>query len=102
MVERRGLELISWMTSVDATGSPALRSFAAGLRRDLDAVIAGLSQRAGRTLGQQTYKQHCGEFYSASAVGFAHAVELARTQQCGVLLYTLSLRGGKALCCVEP
>lgn len=43
MVERRGLELISWMTSVDATGSPALRSFAAGLRRDLDAVTAGLT-----------------------------------------------------------
>ena len=43
MVERRGLELISWMTSIDATGSPALRSFAAGLRRDLDAVTAGLT-----------------------------------------------------------
>nr|AIU93832.1 hypothetical protein LRS1606.398 [Rhodococcus sp. NS1] len=43
MVERRGLELTSWMTSVDATGSPALRSFTAGLRRDLDAVTAGLT-----------------------------------------------------------
>ncbi|EME55782.1 putative transposase for insertion sequence element [Rhodococcus ruber BKS 20-38] len=43
MVERRGLELISWMTSVDATGSPALRSFTAGLRRDLDAATAGLT-----------------------------------------------------------
>lgn len=41
MVERRGLELADWMTSVDATGSPALRSFAASLRRDLDAVTAG-------------------------------------------------------------
>lgn len=67
-----------------------------------DAVIVQLSKRAGRTLAQQTYKQHCGEFYAASAVGFAKAVELAHAQQRGVLLYTLSLRGGKALCCVEP
>ena len=67
-----------------------------------DAVIVALSQRARRTIEQQTYKQDCGEFFSASAVGFAKAVELAREQQCGVLLYTLSLRGGKALCCVEP
>jgi hypothetical protein len=61
-----------------------------------------LSKLAGRTLVPQTYKQHCGEFYSASALGFAKAVELARTHQRGVLLYTLSLRGSKALCCVEP
>lgn len=67
-----------------------------------DAVIIALSKRAGRTVVQQTYKQHCGEFYSASAVGFAKAVELAREKQQPVLLYTLSLRGGKALCCVEP
>jgi 3-oxoacyl-(acyl-carrier-protein) synthase len=67
-----------------------------------DAVIAALSERAGRAIEQQTYKQQCGEFYSASAVGFAKAVALAQEQQCGVLLYTLSLRGGKALCCVEP
>jgi len=31
------------MTDVDATGSPALRSFVTGLRRDLDAVTAGLT-----------------------------------------------------------
>jgi hypothetical protein len=43
MTLRRGLELTAWMNSVDATGSPALRSFTAGLRRDLEAVIAGLS-----------------------------------------------------------
>jgi hypothetical protein len=67
-----------------------------------DAVIVALSKRAGRTIVQQTYKQHCGEFYSASAIGFAKAVELAREKQQPVLLYTLSLRGGKALCCVEP
>ena len=43
MVERRGHELTDWMNSVDVTGSPALRSFTAGLRRDLDAVTAGLT-----------------------------------------------------------
>jgi len=67
-----------------------------------NAVIAELSRRAGRALVQQTYKQDCGEFYSASAYGFSVAVKLVRQQQRGVLLYTLSLRGGKALCCVEP
>jgi transposase len=43
IVERRGHELAEWMTDVDATGSPALRSFVTGLRRDLDAVTAGLT-----------------------------------------------------------
>jgi len=43
MVERRGHELTGWMNDVDATGSPALRSFTADLRRDLDAVTAGLT-----------------------------------------------------------
>jgi 3-oxoacyl-(acyl-carrier-protein) synthase len=67
-----------------------------------DAVIVALSKRIGRTIVQPTYKQHCGEIYSASALGFAKAIELARAQQQPVLLYTLSLRGSKALCCVEP
>lgn len=42
-VERRGHDLAEWMTDVDAAGSSALRSFVAGLRRDLDAVNAGLT-----------------------------------------------------------
>jgi hypothetical protein len=67
-----------------------------------NAVVEELSRRTGRELTHQTYKQDCGEFYSASAVGFSVAVELARQQRCVVLLYTLSLRGGKALCCIEP
>jgi hypothetical protein len=66
------------------------------------AIVTELSRRTDRPLAQQTYKQDCGEFYSASAYGFSVAVELARQQQGGVLLYTLSVRGGKALCCVEP
>jgi len=65
-------------------------------------VAAALAARAGRPLEHQTYKQHCGEFHSASAFGFSVAVELARTRRQGVLLYTLSPRGGKALCCVQP
>jgi len=66
------------------------------------AVTAALSRRAGRTLEHQTYKQLCGEFHSASAFGFSVAVELARGKKCGVLLYTLAPRGGKAICCVQP
>jgi 3-oxoacyl-(acyl-carrier-protein) synthase len=65
-------------------------------------VAVALAARAGRPLEHQTYKQHCGEFQSASAFGFSVAVELARTRRHGVLLYTLSPHGGKALCCVEP
>lgn len=67
-----------------------------------NALVAELSRRTGCSLPQHTYKQDCGEFYSASAIGFSVAVELARQQRCAVLLYTLSLRGGKALCCIEP
>ena len=67
-----------------------------------DAVVKELSHRTGQKLVIQTYKQECGEFYSASAYGFSVAVETARQRQCGVLLYTLSIRGGKALCCVAP
>jgi transposase len=40
---RRGRELQAWMAAVDADDQPALRSFVRGLRRDLDAVTAGLT-----------------------------------------------------------
>ncbi|MCG3147544.1 MAG: hypothetical protein PCFJNLEI_00984 [Verrucomicrobiae bacterium] len=53
-------------------------------------------------LPQQTYKQLCGDHYSASAFGFAQAVELVRGGCRGVVLYTLSVSGGKAVCCVQP
>jgi 3-oxoacyl-(acyl-carrier-protein) synthase len=65
-------------------------------------VVTALSARAGRELEHQTYKQLCGEFYAASAFGFSIAVELVQKRQRGVLLYTLSPRGGKALSCIEP
>ena len=78
-----------------ANGWPALDE-------NYSAVAAALSKRAGRNLEHLTYKQRCGEFHSASAFGFSVAVELARGKKCGVLLYTLSPRGGKAICCVQP
>ncbi|MCE7003287.1 helix-turn-helix domain-containing protein [Kibdelosporangium philippinense] len=43
MCDRRGHELEAWMTAVDADDQPALHSFVRGLRRDLDAVTAGLT-----------------------------------------------------------
>jgi 3-oxoacyl-[acyl-carrier-protein] synthase-1/3-oxoacyl-[acyl-carrier-protein] synthase II len=72
------------------------------LDENYSAVAAALSARAGRTLEHQTYKQRCGEFHSASGFGFSVAVNLAREKKCGVLLYTLSPRGAKAICCVQP
>ena len=65
-------------------------------------VFAALQARAGRTLEHQSYKQLCGEFQSASAFGFARALELIREGRQGVLLYTLSLRGAKALSLLVP
>lgn len=43
MVDRRGRELERWMAAADADNLPALHSFVRGLRRDLDAVTAGLT-----------------------------------------------------------
>ncbi|WP_330182278.1 ISL3 family transposase [Nocardia sp. NBC_01503] len=43
MRQRRGRELEQWMKAVDADDLPALHSFVRGLRRDFDAVTAGLT-----------------------------------------------------------
>lgn len=43
MCDLRGDRLEEWMAAVDADGLPALRSFVVGLRRDQDAVTAGLT-----------------------------------------------------------
>ena len=91
--------------SVDMAGVDVVLSGAKGwpaLDAQYAAVVVALSKRAGRNLEHQTYKHLCGEFHSASAFGFSVAVELARRSRRGVLLYTLSLRGAKAVCCVEP
>ena len=43
MRQLRGRELEQWMKAVDTDDLPALHSFVRGLRRDLDAVTAGLT-----------------------------------------------------------
>ncbi|UZF48341.1 ISL3 family transposase [Rhodococcus rhodochrous] len=43
MVGRRGHKVQEWIARARRDGAPALRSFAAGLLRDLDAVTAGLT-----------------------------------------------------------
>lgn len=97
---------VDWIAkAVDLTAVDVVLSGAKGWQA-LDAkyaeVVAALSARAGRLLKHQTYKQLCGEFHAASAFGFSVAVELVRQGSRGVLLYTLSPRGAKAICCVQP
>jgi transposase len=43
MAQRRGQELPAWLEAVEADDLPELRSLAAGMRRDLAAVINGLT-----------------------------------------------------------
>jgi transposase len=45
MTARRGRDLENWITAATASGLPELRSFVTGLRRDQDAVTAGLTLR---------------------------------------------------------
>ena len=66
------------------------------------AVALELGLLAGRLLNHKTYKQHCGEFHSASAFGFSEAVDLVQQGSRGVLMFTLAARGAKALCFVQP
>ena len=43
LTSRRGADLTDWMTAVESSDLPALHVFVRGLRKDLDAVVAGLS-----------------------------------------------------------
>jgi transposase len=43
LTTRRGADLENWMIDVEASDLPALHAFVRGLRKDLDAVVAGLS-----------------------------------------------------------
>lgn len=43
MGQRRGRDLEQWMVTVDSDDQPALHSFVRGMRRDQDAVTAGLT-----------------------------------------------------------
>jgi hypothetical protein len=94
-----------WIASkIDLKALGAVLSGAGGLPEMepmYQGVITKLSERAGRTLEHQTYKQLCGEFHSASAFGFSRAVDLLKQGKRAVLLYTLSLRGGKAIVLLE-
>lgn len=97
---------VNWIAAaVDLTKVTAIFSGAKGwpiLEEYFQSVASALSARARRTLAHHTYKQDCGEFGAASAFGFAAAAEWVRANQQGALLYTLSPRGGKAICCLEP
>jgi hypothetical protein len=97
---------VDWMLSgVDLAGVGAIISGAGGwpgLEDRYHSVLAALNVRARRTIDHRTYKQVSGECYSASALGFAAAVELIRQRRCDILLYTLSARGWKSLCWLQP
>ena len=43
LTTRRGADLEAWMTAVESDDLPAVQAFVRGLRKDLDAVVAGLS-----------------------------------------------------------
>jgi hypothetical protein len=94
-----------WITAaVDLSAVDVLLTGAKGippLDENYAAVSASLTRRSAR-LEVQEYKSSCGEFHSASGFGFVRALELLREGRRGVLIYTLGLRGGKALCLVQP
>jgi transposase len=56
MRDRSGNELPAWMERVEHDALPALHSLVNGLRRDQDAVVAGLSSSwsSGQVEGQNT------------------------------------------------
>jgi len=87
------------------------------------AVVDALSEEAGRQIPCGAYKQWCGEFYSASALGFLAAIGMVRGElgvrhlvgpdqsvpdrahsEPVVVLYTLSAGGARGLSCIgnEP
>ncbi len=94
-----------WLASKIGLGTFDVVLSGAGGLPELDpmyqALVTNLSARTGSTLEHQTYKQLCGEFHAASAFGFSRAVELIQQGKRGVLLYTLSLRGGRAMTLIQ-
>ncbi len=83
--------------------------------REYTAVADELSQRVGRRIVGAAYKHACGEHASASAFGMLTAIGLVRglirpawclapeptASPRAVLLYTVSPRGDRSLCCVS-
>lgn len=96
----------AWIVEHIADSKPAVIITGAGgwamLEPFYAGVIAELPRPLGRSIEHQTYKSDSGEFYSASGFGFAAAVKAANERRAPVVLYTLSPRGGKALCIIEP
>jgi 3-oxoacyl-(acyl-carrier-protein) synthase len=95
-----------WIAAaVDLKNVGVIVSGAGGFRSldpKYEAVVAALTRRTGGKIEHQTYRNICGEFHAASAFGFSVAIQQAREKKCGVVLYTLSLRGARAVCLVEP
>jgi transposase len=60
LTERRGHQLVDWISDVETNESPALRSFGVGLRHDLAAVTAGLTlaYNSGAVEGTVNRKTH--------------------------------------------
>ena len=71
--ERRGGELDEWVADVHQTGPPELRGFARNLRRDWDAVQAGLTER----------------WSSGPVEGNVNKVKVAKRQMFGRALFDL-------------
>jgi len=65
--ERQGARLDAWLAEADACDVPALRRFAAGLRGDLAAVRAGLTEIWSNGMTE----------------GFVHKLKLLKRQACG-------------------
>jgi len=65
--ERQGERLDAWLTEADACEVPALRRFAQGLRADLAAVRAGLTE----------------EWSNGPTEGFVHKLKLLKRQGYG-------------------
>ncbi len=65
--ERRGERLAVWLAEADACAVPALQRFAAGLRDDLTAVRAGLTE----------------EWSNGPTAGFVHKLKLLKRQGYG-------------------
>jgi transposase len=62
-----GEKLDGWLEEAEASNAPAVRRFAAGLRKDLDAVRAGLTE----------------EWSNGSVEGFVHKLKLLKRQGYG-------------------
>jgi transposase len=62
-----GEDLDGWLKDAEESSSTAMRSFAAGLRKDLDAVRAGLTQ----------------EWSNGCVEGFVHKLKLLKRQGYG-------------------